>query len=91
MTDISEKILDSNDKSENKSENKSELSLEDKLIKEITNAEEPLDALQLSRVIFGSKATRKKVNPTLYRMLSKKTIVKLDPIKGMKPRWDLNE
>lgn len=81
MEDINEKTLGI--------EPTKEPTLEDKLISKMSNSEEPLDALQLSRAIFGPKAAKKKVNPTLYHMLNKGIISKLDPIKGQKPRWEL--
>lgn len=48
---------------------------------------EPVSTLDIAKHIYGSKATTKQINPTLYRMSDK--IVKTCDPDGTKPRWSL--
>lgn len=62
--------------------------LKRKIMDELTKGE-LMDALQISRAIFGKGGRRALVNPTLYRLFSQNEVSKYPPIKGMKPRWGL--
>ena len=53
-------------------------------------SDDPMDALKISKAIFGPKGTKKQVNPHLYKLLGKKKLEKLAPTTGQRPRWCVN-
>lgn len=58
--------------------------------KGIRDEENAVSPVQIARVVFeDEKATRKMINPSLYRMEKEDIIIKVCEENGRKPRWYL--
>jgi hypothetical protein len=62
---------------------------ENKVINYLSERNEPVPTLEISRYVHGKTATRKDINPLLYKMEREKIIVKTAEPDGTNPRWSL--
>lgn len=53
----------------------------------LSTSKEPMKTLNISKVIFGQKATCKDINPLLYSMLKQGLLDKISDEGGKNPRW----
>jgi len=63
--------------------------MESKILNLLKEQTEPLDALQVSKKVVGSKGTKKDVNRFLYKLEKEGKINKLAPPKGVRPLWQI--
>lgn len=61
--------------------------LQHAILNVLTDAEEGLDALQIAREVIGPKATRKLVNPSLYKMEKSKLLTRTILEGTSRPMW----
>lgn len=63
--------------------------VEEKLLLFLAEADEPIPTLKIARALFGPSATRKTINPILYKMEKRHLIVKTCEKDGTKPHWTI--
>ena len=55
--------------------------------RELTGAGEGVNPGRMAKEIYGQQATKKLINPTLYKLKNKNYVVKTSREDGSKPRW----
>jgi len=50
---------------------------------------DPVRTIDIAKQVYGPKATKKSINPSLYRLQKEGKIVKIAEENGANPRWKL--
>lgn len=58
-----------------------------KILEYLLECDEEVPTLQISKYVFGDKATKKMVNKYLYALEKEGSVVKSSEENGTKPKW----